>query len=53
MLYQFFSILHSEAVVTVSAKGSGVKPLDIRSSRADLKVAGPDQVVIGNEMPKR
>ena len=48
MLYEFFSILHSEAVATVLAKGSGIKPLDIKSSREDLKVAGSDQVMIGN-----
>ncbi len=53
LLYRFYSILDSEAVVTVAAKGSGLKTLDIKSSREDIKVAGPNEVMIGNGMPKK
>jgi hypothetical protein len=53
LLYRFYSILYSEAVVTVNAKGSGLKPLDLKSSRDDLKVVGPQEVMIGNELPRK
>jgi len=52
-LYRFFSILYSEAVVTVAAKGSGLKGLDIQSTSDDLNVVGPQEVMIGNELPKK
>jgi hypothetical protein len=53
LLYRFYSILYSEAVVTVAAKGSGLKSLDIKPSRDDLKVVGPQEVMIGNELPRK
>ena len=53
LLYRFYSILYSEAVVTVTAKGSGLQRLDIKSSNDAIKVVGPDQVMIGNELPAK
>jgi hypothetical protein len=51
LLSRFYSLLNSEAVVTVTAKGSGLKPLDIKSGRDDIKVVGSDSVMIGNALP--
>jgi len=53
LLYRFYSILYTEAVVTVTAKGSGLKSLDIKTSRDDIKVTGPVSVMIGNVLPKK
>jgi hypothetical protein len=53
LLYRFYAILYTEAVVTVTSKGSGLKPLDIKSTRDDIKVAGPESVMIGNILPKK
>jgi hypothetical protein len=53
LLYRFYSILYSEAVVTVTAKGTGLQRLDIKSSNDAIKVVGPDQVMIGNELPTK
>ena len=53
VLYRFYSILYSEAVVTVTAKGSGLQRLDIKSSNDAIKVVGPDLVMIGNELPAK
>jgi hypothetical protein len=35
-------------VVTVTVKGSGLQRLDIKSNSDEIKVVGPDEVVIGN-----
>jgi len=48
LLNMFYSILSSEAVVTVTVKGSGLQRLDIKSNSDEIKVVGPDEVVIGN-----
>jgi len=53
LLYRFYSILSSEAVVTVTAKGSGLQRLDIKSNNDEIKIVGPDQVMIGNEIPTK
>jgi len=53
LLDQFYRMLDSEAVVTVTVPGSGFKHLDIKSSRDDIKVLGPDSVTIGNAVPKK
>lgn len=53
LLYRFYAILYTEAVATVTAKGSGLKPLDIKSSRDDIRIAGPESVMIGNALPKK
>ena len=53
LLYRFYAILYTEAVVTVTSKGSGLKPLDIKSSRDDIKIAGPESVMIDNVIPKK
>jgi hypothetical protein len=53
LLYRFYAILHTEAVVTVTAKGSGAKTLDLKSSRDDIKVEGPESVMLGNLLPKK
>jgi hypothetical protein len=50
LLHRFTSILKSEAVVTVTVKGAGLQRLDIKSANEGIKVAGPDEVVIGNGM---
>jgi len=50
LLYKFYTIMSSEAVVTVTVKGSGLQPLDIKSSSNEIKIVGPDQVMIGNEL---
>jgi hypothetical protein len=53
MLYRFYSILYSEAVVTVAAKGTGLQRLDIKSSSREINVVGPDEVMIGNGLPAK
>jgi hypothetical protein len=53
LLYRFYAILYTEAVVTVTSKGSGLRPLDIKASREDIKVAGPESIMIGNVLPKK
>jgi hypothetical protein len=53
LLYRFYAILYTEAVVTVTSKGSGLKALDIKSTRDDIKVIGPESVMIGNLLPKK
>ena len=53
LFYRFYSILYSEALVTVTTKGSGLQRLDVKSSSDAIKVVGPDQVMIGNELPAK
>lgn len=53
LLSKFYSILSSEAVVTVTVKGSGLQPLDIKSTSNEIKIVGPDHVMIGNELPTK
>jgi hypothetical protein len=36
------------AVATISTKGSGFKTVDVKSSREDIGVVGPDSVTLGN-----
>jgi hypothetical protein len=54
LLNKLYSVLASEAVVTVDAPGNPGKftRLDIKSSREDIKVNGPDSVMIGNVLKK-
>ena len=51
LLQKFFQTLASENVVTVAAKGNGFKSLDIKTGRTDIKVAAPQDVMIGNTIP--
>ena len=53
LLYRFYAILYTEAVATVTSKGSGIKPLDIKSTRDDIRIAGPESVTLGNILPKK
>jgi hypothetical protein len=48
LLNRFYSVLNSMAVATLDTKGSGSKTLDIKSSREDIGVSGPDEVTLGN-----
>jgi hypothetical protein len=50
ILQRFYGTLNSEYVATVTANGKGFKPLDVKTSRTDIKVAGPDGVTVGNVM---
>jgi len=45
---RFYSVLNSMAVATVATKGSGFKTLDVKSSRDDIGIIGPDSVTLGN-----
>ena len=55
LLDRLYSTLQSQAIVTVDAPGAPGKSgrLDIKSSRDDIKVLGPDSVTIGNAVPKK
>jgi hypothetical protein len=50
LLNKLYSALDAERVVTVNAPGAAGKEqrLDIKSSRDDIKIFAPDQVLIGN-----
>jgi hypothetical protein len=50
LLNKLYSILDSEAVITVTANGKpgNFKILDMKSTRDDIKVLGPDSVTLGN-----
>lgn len=54
LLNKLYSVLESEAVVTVDApQGAGkFQRLDIKSGREDIKVNGPDSVMVGNVWKK-
>jgi hypothetical protein len=54
LLNKFYSVLQSEAVVTVTAPGKPGKQmrLDVKSSKEDIKILGPDQVTAGNTLGK-
>ena len=54
LLNKLYSVLASEAVITVDAPGNPGKftRLDMKSSREDIKIDGPDSVMIGNVMKK-
>ena len=54
LLNKLYSTLESEAVVTVNAPGGPGKltRLDIKSTRDDIKIFGPDQVMTGNVLKK-
>jgi hypothetical protein len=53
LLNRLYQVLDSEAVVTVAAQGSGLKRLDLKTSRDDIKLVGPDNVFIGNGLGKK
>jgi hypothetical protein len=53
LLQRFFSVLNSMAVATVDVKGSGFKTIDVKSSREDIGVNGPDGVTIGNVLASK
>ena len=48
LLERFYGVLNSMAVATISTKGSGFKTVDVKSSREDIGVVGPDSVTLGN-----
>jgi len=48
LLNRFYEVLNSMAVATLDTKGSGFKTLDVKSSREDIGVSGPDEVTLGN-----
>jgi hypothetical protein len=54
LLNKFYSVLRSEAVVTVMAPAAPGKQLrlDAKSAKADIKLLGPDQVTAGNIIKK-
>lgn len=54
LLDKLYSVLQSEAVVTVTAPGAPGKyqRLDIKTSKEDIKIVGPDSVMIGNTIKK-
>ncbi len=54
LLNRLYSILASSAVVTVSAPGGPGKftHLDLKSGRDDIKIFGPDSVMVGNVWKK-
>ena len=54
LLNKLYSTLESAAVVTVDAPGGPGKfsRLDIKSSREDIKIFGPDSVMTGNVLKK-
>jgi hypothetical protein len=53
MLQKFYAFLNSEVVATVTFKGSGYKTLDIKSSRTDVKISGPSDIMLGNVLGKK
>ena len=55
LLDKFYSVLQSEVVVTVAAPGAPGKfqRLDMKSTKDDIKILGPDNVMIGNLIPKK
>jgi hypothetical protein len=54
LLNKFYSVLQSEVVVTVAAPASPGKQLrlDVKASKDDIKILGPDQVTVGNIIKK-
>ncbi|HWB32432.1 MAG TPA: hypothetical protein VG714_04600 [Acidobacteriaceae bacterium] len=54
LLDRLYTVLQSEAVVTVTAKGSPGKftRLDVKATSDDMKIVGPDSVMIGNVWKK-
>jgi len=54
LLNKLYSVLDSEAVITVTANGKPGKfaILDIKSTRDDVKILGPDSVTLGNTLSK-
>jgi hypothetical protein len=54
LLNKLYSVLNSSAVVTVSAPAKPGKQmrLDIKSTKDDIKINGPDQVTVGNVLGK-
>jgi hypothetical protein len=55
LLNRLYSTLESEAVVTVTAPGGPGKNqrLDLKTSRDDIKLVGPDTVTAGNVIGKK
>jgi hypothetical protein len=55
LLNRLYSILQSEAVVTVAAPGGPGKfqRVDLKTSRDDIRLVGPDNVTIGNVLGKK
>jgi hypothetical protein len=55
LLDKLYSVLQGSVVVTVTAPGAAGKyqRLDIKSSRPEIKILGPDNVMIGNTVPKK
>jgi hypothetical protein len=54
LLNKLYSVLESEAVVTVAAPAKPGKQmnLDVKSAKDDFKINGPDQVTVGNVLGK-
>ncbi len=55
LLNRLYTILQSEAVVTVAAPGppGKLQRLDLKSNRDDIRLLGPDQVMTGNVIGKK
>jgi len=55
LLNRLYTIFQSDAVVTVAAPGAPGKlqRLDLKSNRDDIRLLGPDQVMIGNVIGKK
>ncbi|HEY4382334.1 MAG TPA: hypothetical protein VGN01_18435 [Acidobacteriaceae bacterium] len=55
LLDKLYSVLQGEVVVTVNAPGAPGKyqRLDVKSNKEDIKILGPDNVMVGNLIPKK
>jgi hypothetical protein len=55
LLNRLYSTLESEAILTVNAPAAPGKQLrlDLKANRDDIKIFGPDQVTVGNVLPKK
>jgi hypothetical protein len=55
LLNKLYSVLQGSVVVTVTAPGAPGKfqRLDVKSTKDDVKILGPDNVMIGNVLPKK
>jgi hypothetical protein len=54
LLNKLYSVLRSEVVLTVPAPGAPGKQLslDVKSTKDDIKLLGPDQITVGNVIKK-
>lgn len=55
LLNKLYSVFQGSVVVTVTAPGPAGKfqRLDVKSTKDDIKILGPDSVMVGNVLPKK